>query len=150
VKLVCFEEKEDFQFHGSSTLLIMIFFNLFKNALYSIRLAGKGNIKISTILTPKFNNLCFTDTGTGIENDALPQVFDPFFTTKESGGGIGLAFCRRVMISFGGNIRCESIPGKFTTFTLEFPILKNSGGLAIIPASGQVEATNVMFSPSDT
>jgi len=116
----------DFEFYGSETLLAMVLFNLIKNALYAIKSAGKGDIKISTILAPTFNSLCFTDTGTGVSCDALPKVFDPFFTTKKNGdSGIGLAFCHRVMARFGGCIRCESVSGQFTTFTLEFPMLTN-------------------------
>lgn len=122
-------ELPDFEFYGSETLLVMVLFNLFKNALYATRAAKKGDITVSTILAPSFNILCFTDTGTGIEHDALQRMFDPFFTTKkDAGSGIGLAFCHRVMTSFGGRIRCESVAGKFTTFTLEFPALPNKRG----------------------
>jgi two-component system CAI-1 autoinducer sensor kinase/phosphatase CqsS len=145
-------ELMDFQFFGSETLLTMVLFNLFKNALYAIKSAGKGEIKISTILAPTFNTLCFTDTGTGVSRDALPKVFDPFFTTKKSGGsGIGLAFCHRVMTSFGGCIRCESVPGKFTTFTLEFPVLQNQGGKNnTAPNPEQREETNTLVPPNET
>ncbi|HSY29369.1 MAG TPA: HAMP domain-containing sensor histidine kinase, partial [Burkholderiaceae bacterium] len=138
-------ELMDFEFYGSETLLTMLLFNLFKNALYAIKAAGKGEIKISTILTPTFNTLCFTDTGTGVSHDALPKVFDPFFTTKKSGGsGIGLAFCHRVMASFGGRIRCESVPGKFTTFTLEFPVLQNkSSNTVAAPNFDQPTEANI-------
>jgi signal transduction histidine kinase len=121
----------EFQFYGSDTLLTMVLFNLFKNAIYAIKAAGKGDIVISTILTPTVNSVRFTDTGIGVPAAALTKVFDPFFTTKRSdGSGIGLAFCHRVMASFGGCIRCESVPGKFTTFTLEFPVLCNEDGVA--------------------
>ena len=133
----------EFQFYGSDTLLTMVLFNLFKNAIYAIKAAGKGQMVISTFLSPTVNTVCFTDTGIGVAADALPKLFDPFFTTKKSdGSGIGLAFCHRVMTSFGGCIRCESVPGKFTTFTLEFPVLCDEDGkpAAHIP-KGQETAT---------
>jgi signal transduction histidine kinase len=115
----------DFEFFGSDTLLTMVLLNLLKNAFHAINAAGAGEIKITTVLAPTFNSLCVTDTGTGVHKDALSQLFDPFFTTKKKSGGsgIGLAFCHRVMTSFGGRIRCDSEHGKFTTFTLEFPVL---------------------------
>jgi signal transduction histidine kinase len=128
----------DFRFYGSETLLTMVLFNLFKNALFAIKAAGKGEIKISTSLSPTFNCLSFTDTGTGVEQKHLSKVFDPFFTTKKSGGsGIGLAFCHRVMTSFGGYIRCDSQPGKFTTFTLFFPVLQEESAEPVRAPSGE-------------
>jgi signal transduction histidine kinase len=117
---------EEFRFYGSDTLLILVFFNLLKNALYAIKVAGKGEIHISTARGKNVNRLFFRDTGSGIPGDALPNIFDGFFTTKEGGGtGVGLTFCHRVMASFGGRILCESVAGQYTTFTLEFPVMAN-------------------------
>lgn len=117
---------EEFRFYGSDTLLILVLFNLLKNALYAIKVAGKGEIQISTVRGPTVNRLYFCDTGTGIAGDTLPNIFDGFFTTKQSGGtGVGLTFCHRVMASFGGRIRCDSVAGQYTMFTLEFPVRAN-------------------------
>ena len=131
------EDLADFRFYGSETLLDLVLFNLFKNALQAIRAAGKGEIRISSRVTPTGNMLLITDTGTGIEKHIIPRLFDPFFTAKQGGknrrnggsggSGIGLALCRRVVASFGGRLRCESIPGEFTTFTLDFPALTHGG-----------------------
>lgn len=123
------EDLEDFQFYGADMLLALVLFNLLKNALYAIKAAGKGVVQISTARLPTINFLHFTDTGMGIARDTLPHVFDAFFTTKNSGGsGLGLAFCQRVMTSFGGRIRCDSVLGEYTTFTLEFPVSGNDVG----------------------
>lgn len=127
---------EDFQFYGSDTLLTLVLFNLLKNALYATKAAGKGTIQISTARSPTINRLHFTDTGMGIAQDALPHVFDAFFTTKKSGGsGLGLAFCQRVMTSFGGRIQCNSSLGEYTNFTLEFPVLESDTGDLQTPPS---------------
>lgn len=61
------------------------------------------------------------DTGKGISKDILPHVFDRFFTRTQHGAGVGLAFCKMVMHSFGGDIRCQSEEGKHTLFSLSFP-----------------------------
>ncbi len=37
--------------------------------------------------------LTVSDTGHGIETDALDHIFEPFFTTKEAGKGTGLRAC---------------------------------------------------------
>jgi two-component system CAI-1 autoinducer sensor kinase/phosphatase CqsS len=93
----------DFEFHGSDTLLVLVLFNLMKNALHSVQAAGKGGLRIGTACTSAANVLYFSDTGLGIPAATLPHIFDAFFTTRKNGGsGVGLAFCQRVMHSFGG------------------------------------------------
>jgi two-component system, CAI-1 autoinducer sensor kinase/phosphatase CqsS len=115
----------DFEFHGSNSLLVYVLFNLLKNSLYALKAAGKGSISIAVASGDARNTLTFSDTGCGIPATTLPKIFDAFFTTKKSAGaGIGLAFCRRVIRSFGGQMRCESIEGEWTRFSMEFPALR--------------------------
>lgn len=110
----------DFEFWGSESLMVYVIFNLLKNSLYALRAAGKGEIAIS--LAAGERTLVFRDTGTGIPAAVLPKIFDNFFTTKRSqGAGIGLAFCRRVIESFGARMACTSVEGEHTTFTMVFP-----------------------------
>ena len=84
-------------------------------------MARKGEITIWTKKNGKYNELHFRDTGKGISKDVLPKLFTLFFTTSENGAGLGLAFCKMVMISFGGNISCDSQEGAYTEFVLKFP-----------------------------
>jgi signal transduction histidine kinase len=114
----------DFEFHGSNSLFIFVIFNLLKNSLYAIKAAGKGEIRVVVAAGEgdAMNVLTFTDTGSGIPAATVPKIFDAFFTTKKSAGaGIGLAFCRRVVQSFGGQVGCQSVEGEWTRFHLEFP-----------------------------
>ena len=113
---------KDFAFQGVSSLLVYVLFNLLKNALYSLESAGKGMIHIDVEKGKHRNYLIFEDTGLGIEEDVLPLIFDGFFTTRSNGTGAGLAFCKRTMRSFGGDIHVSSKFGQFTRFTLEFPL----------------------------
>jgi len=56
-------------------------------------------------------------------NDHL--LLDPVTTHADAGGsGWGMIFCKRIMQSFGGEIRIESEAGKFTCINLDFPKLK--------------------------
>lgn len=119
----------DFKFRGVELLMEHILFNLIKNALYHITKASKGGIFISFKKTPKHNMLIFKDTGTGIPPEVLPHIFTRFYTWSEdrdqsTGTGIGLAFCKSVIESFGGTIGCTSRLGEYTEFTLTFPLLK--------------------------
>ena len=45
------------------------------------------------------------------------------------------AFSKRVIASFGGDMRCESVEGEYTTFTLQLPVLS-----AAAAAGGQGRA----------
>jgi len=110
---------EDFTFFGSDVLLVYVLYNLFKNALHAIKAAGRGEVEIRLM----GRQLMITDTGSGIPDDVLPHVFEPFYST--GGTGMGLAFCRKVITAFGGNIQCESQAGKYTRFALSFPYPTN-------------------------
>lgn len=114
---------EDFHFYGSDVLLVYVLYNLFKNALHAIKVAGRGEVEVEFFTKGNKRHLRVTDTGPGIPDDVLPHVFDPFYTTRNSGGGtgMGLAFCRRVITAFGGQIQCESQAGRYTRFSMEFP-----------------------------
>lgn len=120
---VVLRKEADFRFHGSDRLMVFVLYNLIKNALHAVDGVAEGRIEI--VLCgggPEGNRLTISDTGHGIPEHVLPHVFDPFYTTKaHKGTGMGLAFCRRVITSFGGTIVCRSREGAFTMMALEFP-----------------------------
>ena len=63
------------------------------------------------------------DTGPGIPASKKDKIFDDFYTSgKESGIGLGLSFCKRVLTSFGGQIVCNSKENEWTEFILHFPL----------------------------
>jgi PAS domain S-box-containing protein len=114
-------QKNDFSFYGDEVLMIHVIFNLLKNALHYIKAASKGDIQIWCDKNEKFNILHFKDTSQGIDADILPHIFERFYTRTRHGTGVGLAFCKLVMQSFGGDIACESIKGEYSDFILTFP-----------------------------
>lgn len=120
--------EEDFEFMGVELLMIYILFNLIKNALYSIRSAQKGEIDITLKRGESTGWIIFTDTGEGIRPEVIEKIFDGFFTTKSDGTGAGLTFCKRTLVSFGGDIECESIYGQYTRFTLSLPLNPDESG----------------------
>lgn len=123
---VDFNQENDFEFLGDSTLIAHVIMNLLKNAIFYISKAKKGDITIWTERHEKMNEIHFKDTGMGISEQVLPHVFDPFFTTESSTGtGVGLAFSKMVMKSHHGDIICASEEGKYTEFILSFPPLEN-------------------------
>ena len=64
-----------------------------------------------------------TDTGSGIDQEALARVFEPFFTTKELGKGTGLGLSQvyGFAAQSGGRVAIESRKGEGTTVRLSLP-----------------------------
>ena len=72
-----------------------------------------------------------SDTGVGIPKDDLPFVFDGFYRAEtgratESGYGLGLAICRRIIETHEGSISAESEMGKGSTFVIKLPAYENN------------------------
>ncbi|MGQ4649394.1 PAS domain S-box protein [Lyngbya aestuarii] len=70
-----------------------------------------------------------TDNGPGMTQKTRKQLFDPFFTTKAvgQGTGLGLAISYQIITErHGGQLRCNSIPGKGSEFIVEIPIRQDS------------------------
>lgn len=61
------------------------------------------------------------DTGTGIPADRLDRVFEPWVTTKKEGLGLGLAICRTIVQSLGGEIRASNNSDRGSTFCICLP-----------------------------
>ncbi len=69
--------------------------------------------------------LSVTDTGIGIDREALPHVFEPFYTTKAvgEGTGLGLAMVHGAVSQSGGQVRVSSELGVGTSFTVFLPVV---------------------------
>ena len=111
--------------------LEQVLFNLILNARQAM-LPKPGTLTIDA--EPDADgaiNLHVRDTGPGISPENLEQIFTPFFSTKRNadrpdrrGIGLGLAVCRQIVESWGGEINVESERGKGTTFTLSLPTIE--------------------------
>ena len=71
-----------------------------------------------------------TDTGPGIEADAMDKIFEPLFSTRSFGFGLGLPLVKRVAERHGGSVEVESAAGGGTTVSIRIPVLNASGPLA--------------------
>jgi CheY-like chemotaxis protein len=112
--------QQDFAFRGDETAYLFVLFNLLKNALYYV--AVRPGTRVTVTVGDHWVKV--HDTGPGIAPQALKRLFEPFRSVGKSGGtGLGLAYCQRVMESFGGTIACASVQDEFTEFTMTFPAL---------------------------
>ena len=125
--MVNFDSHDDFIFRGDENSYVLVIYNLLVNALYFLQPLSGGILNIRLKQGKDFNRIFIKDNGPGISSENLHKIFNPFFTSGKIGGtGLGLAFCRRIMRSFGGEIICNSEKGRFTEFVLSFPVLDKS------------------------
>ncbi|HSD87393.1 MAG TPA: ATP-binding protein [Kofleriaceae bacterium] len=101
--------------------LNQVWTNLISNAQQA--LAGKGTIAIETVVDGDAAIVRVIDDGPGVPADVLPRIFEPFYTTKPKGEGtgLGLGIARQIVAKHGGEMRCESQPGR-TVFEVRLPI----------------------------
>jgi signal transduction histidine kinase len=122
---IIFEPSSDFHFQGLEILMIHVYFNLIKNALYALAASRSGQIIITLANKEHFNQVYFRDNGTGIPENVRQHVFERFYSWDKDvtkfGTGLGLAFCKTVIENFGGKISCDSKYGEHTEFVLTFP-----------------------------
>lgn len=103
--------------------LEQILMNLTNNAKDAMPDGGTLSIISSKSFLGDRVSIKVIDTGTGMSADVLANIFKPFFTTKSEGRGtgLGLAIVKDLVEVHKGFISCESVEGKGTTFTIEFP-----------------------------
>lgn len=114
-------DQQDFNFMGNELLTIRIFSNLLTNALQQIQKNQKGAISITTEKATAGNIIRFKDTAGGAPPEITHHLFEGYKTTKEKGTGIGLAFCKMTLDSFGGSIQANSVEGDYMEFLITLP-----------------------------
>ena len=98
-----------------------VLLNLVKNALEAI---DKQEGKV-TIAVRKFDGnaqIKVTDTGKGMPQEVQSKLFHPFFTMKDTGTGLGLVVCKRIITMYKGTISIKSVPNKGTEVTIMLPL----------------------------
>jgi len=109
--------------------LAQVFTNLVDNALKFT--PAHGQVVLSAKKVGAEMELSVTDTGFGVESEALPRLFDRFYQADPSraggekhGAGLGLAIVQEIVQAHGGKIGVRSRVGHGTTFTIQLPLAK--------------------------
>jgi signal transduction histidine kinase len=83
-----------------------------------------GEIRIRATRERDQLRFSVSDTGAGIAAADQARIFEPFVQSdidsvrRPEGTGLGLTLVRRLARLMGGDVSCESAPGKGSTFTL--------------------------------
>jgi signal transduction histidine kinase len=100
--------------------------NLLSNA---VKFTERGEIKVAAWRDNGALKLTVSDSGIGMNQEALRYIFDEFrqadmsSTRKYGGTGLGLAIVKKYINLMGGDISVESEEGKGSKFTITMPMV---------------------------
>lgn len=99
-----------------------VFMTLLKNAGEAI--VERGTVTVRTVDDGGRVRIEITDTGAGMDADALAHLFEPSFAGdgKRVKSGLGLLAADNILRQNGGEIRVESTPGEGTVVRVWLPI----------------------------
>lgn len=103
--------------------------NLIDNAIKYSKDSGL-HIKICTQNTGNNIRIKIEDNGIGMTKETVGRIFEKFYRAHTGnvhnvkGFGLGLSYVKAMVDAQKGKIKVDSIPGKGSTFTMEFPLLR--------------------------
>jgi signal transduction histidine kinase len=107
-----------------------VVYNLMFNAL-DVLTAG-GTIRVGASAAGGELTVRVADTGPGLPAGLEGRIFDPFVSTKETGLGLGLSICKRIVEAHGGSIAAANAPAGGATFVVRLPCAAASAGAALV------------------
>jgi PAS domain S-box-containing protein len=109
---------------GDRVQLQQVMLNLMINAIEAMSGVSDGprELLITTSADrAQTTRVAVSDTGPGIDADAIGQLFEPFYTTKAGGMGMGLSICRSIIEAHGGTLSVEANSTRGATFEFVLP-----------------------------
>lgn len=116
---------ETLRVRGDSTLLEQVFVNLVANAVSHSPSGGVVVVEASEERTDGVVRV--VDRGPGVSPDQSARIFERFVTPPRAkpparpGHGVGLAICRGILESHGGDVTVDQTPGGGATFVVRLP-----------------------------
>lgn len=109
--------------HGDAGQLRQVVLNLLLNAIDATPEGGEVAVRAHR------NNddavVRVADTGHGLPVDLGDTIFDPFVSTRETGIGLGLSICRRIMETHLGAVTAMARPEGGAEFIVTIPVSQN-------------------------
>ncbi len=106
---------------GDESKLRQILINLLGNA---VKFTTTGQVRLEVVSQGEKLRFEVSDSGFGIEAEALSTLFDPFVQSASGrqsleGTGLGLPISRQFVRLMGGDIAVSSVPGEGSQFSFE-------------------------------
>ncbi|NML21598.1 HAMP domain-containing histidine kinase [Pseudoflavitalea sp. G-6-1-2] len=116
------EKEEQLIVSGNSELLFSAIKNLVSNAC---KYSSDHKAFVKLMVESERIIITISDNGKGIPEADLPYIFQPFYrggnTWEESGFGLGLSLCSRIIKLHKGEMSVSSEAGKGSVFTISLP-----------------------------
>jgi signal transduction histidine kinase len=135
VKLVADLSGEPIELSIDPEQIQQVVLNLLLNALDALPHGGTIIVEIDRVIdgddakrngrrppaTARCVEVRVRDTGSGISPRIRERLFEPFASNKESGVGLGLSICKRLIEAHGGTIRGDDAPDGGAVFGFTLP-----------------------------
>jgi signal transduction histidine kinase len=94
--------------------------NLVLNSLDAVSAGGRIDVRVEQ---DKYGALTLgvADNGRGLPAELAMRIFEPFVTSKETGLGLGLSICKRIVNAHGGTIVAKNRVKAGAEFIVRFP-----------------------------
>ncbi|MRX73853.1 two-component sensor histidine kinase [Bacillus lacus] len=116
------QEDEKLTVHCTKDHIKQVVMNLAKNSLEAMEPDDTLSISVYRHKEEAVIEVC--DTGKGIPEDILNKIFTPFFTLKDTGTGLGLVVCKRIINMYKGDIDIQSRVNQGTKVRITLPLAK--------------------------
>jgi signal transduction histidine kinase len=103
--------------------------NIVENALHAM--PGQGTLTVAARPGVGVVHVRVSDTGVGMDEEALARAFEPYFSTKASGTGLGLPIAKRNVELVGGTIAVTSVREQGTAVEMSLPIAPRGEGAGV-------------------
>ncbi|HEY7190291.1 MAG TPA: ATP-binding protein [Vicinamibacterales bacterium] len=101
-----------------------VLLNLLGNA---VKFTTAGDVRLAITRDGERLRFEVSDTGSGIEPEAITEIFSAFSQTKTGaaagGTGLGLAICDRLIKRMGGELKVDSVLGEGSRFWFVLPLV---------------------------
>jgi nitrogen fixation/metabolism regulation signal transduction histidine kinase len=106
--------------HVDRTLISRALTNIVENALHAM--PGEGALRVVASHRNGVVHVQVSDTGVGMDHEALSRAFEPYFSTKATGTGLGLPIAKRNVELNGGTIAVTSERDRGTAVEIALPV----------------------------
>lgn len=102
-----------------------VLINLLRNAAHATDDHHPAQITVEVSEQNDFGVIRVSDNGCGIQLENMEKIWEPLFTTnQDSGTGLGLDICKKIVAAHNGRIECDNLPESGAAFTVGLPTKK--------------------------
>lgn len=98
-----------------------VLINLMKNGIEAMPSGGTLNVRAGRD-GAEHVFIVVEDQGVGIPPEVVKRLGEPFYTTKQTGTGLGLTVCFKIIQAHGGMLSLASLPDEGTKATIRLPV----------------------------